>query len=161
MSRAATAASRLFLALVLLLLVFAQAVTLPGLAQDSVARFPDAASVRTPVLVLAISALACVQVAVVSGLTLLTLLRRQRTVDAVATRYAGICAGALAAAATLVLAVGIYVSSRTGSPLYVLCTAVAMVGAGLAQLMVVVRGRLLPPARRAAARRNAVLATPA
>lgn len=159
MPRTAATAWRVVLLLVFLLLVFAQAVTIPGLAQDFAGRFPEAAALKTPVMVLSISTVACVQVTVVCGLKLLTLLRQQRTFEAVATRYAGVCAGALAAAAALVMAVGVYVSSQTGSPLYVLCTVVAMVGAGLARLVVVVRGRLRHSALRQAALRNAVLTT--
>lgn len=62
-SRTVTAALHVLLLVLLLALVLVQAVVLPGFADDTALQFPEAAQLRTPVLVLAISTVGCVQIA--------------------------------------------------------------------------------------------------
>lgn len=142
MPRAAITALQVGLALVFLVLVVAQVVVLPGLAQDYAQQFPEAAFLRTPVLILGILTLACVQVALVCVGKLLTLVGQQRIFDAAAYRYVDVFIGAALVAAALVLGVGVYVSATFGSPAWVTCTLAALVGVGIALLMVVMRALL-------------------
>ena len=60
MSREVIAALRAVLVIVFLLLVLAQVVVLPGVAGDYAQRLPEAAFLRTPVVILAISTVAYV-----------------------------------------------------------------------------------------------------
>lgn len=142
MSRTAITALQVVLVVGFLLLLLAQVLVLPGLAEDYARRFPEAAFLRTPVLVLAISTLACGQVAVVCIGRLLAMVGEQRIFDPAAYRYVDVFIGASAAAGALVLVVGGYVSATAGGPLWLSCAVVAMVCAGTALLMVVMRALL-------------------
>lgn len=148
MSRAVIRALQIALGLAFLLLVLAQVVILPGLAEDSARRFPEAVFLRTPLLVLAVSTLICVQVAVVCVGKLLTMAGQQRILDPASYPYVDVCIGATVMATALVMGVGVFVSSTVGSPLWVSCTFLAVVGTGIARLMVVTRGRLRQATQR-------------
>ena len=66
----------------------------------------------------------------------------QRIFDPAAYRYVDVFIGATAAAGALVMGVGIYVSSTAGGPLWLSCAMGAMVCAGIALLMLVMRALL-------------------
>jgi len=147
-SRTVTAALQVLLLLLLLPLVLVQAVVLPGLADDMAGRFPEAAQLRTPVLVLAVSTVGCVQTAVLCVAKLLSMVGRDSCCHPAAYRYADVLIGATAAASALVMGIGVYVSATTGSPLWCSCAVVAVIGAGTALLMVAWRDRLAPAAEQ-------------
>ena len=142
MPRVAITTLQVGVAVLLLLLVLAQVWVLPSVAQDYARQYPEAAFLRTPVLVLAIGTVACVQLALLCVGKLLTLVSQERIFDAAADRYVDVFIGTTVVAAALVLGTGVYVSATAGSPAWVSSSLVALVGAGIALLMVVMRALL-------------------
>ncbi|MEJ5890003.1 DUF2975 domain-containing protein [Pseudokineococcus marinus] len=142
MSRPAGTALQVVLAVVVVLVLAVQVLVLPGLAADAARRYPEAASAQAPVLVLAVATLACVQVAAVCVMALLRLVAQSRIFDPAAYRYVDVFIGATATASALVLGTSSWVSATVGSPAWVSGVLLALVGAGVALLMVVMRALL-------------------
>lgn len=142
MSRPAGAVLQVVLALVLLLLLVVQVLVLPGYAASSVRRFPEASFLEVPLMVLGLAAVACVQVAVVCVMALLGRVDQERIFDSSAVRYVDVFITATALASALVLGAGVLVSATVGSPAWVLGALLALVGAGVALLMVQMRALL-------------------
>jgi len=142
MSRTAGSTLQGVLVLVLVLLLLVQVVVLPAHAADLARRHPGAASLEAPVLALAVTTVACVQVAVVCVMALLALVGQARIFDPAAYRYVDVFIGATAVASLLVLGTGVYVSATVGSPAALTGGLVALLGAGVALLMVVMRALL-------------------
>jgi len=142
MPRRAVPALQVALAALLLALLVGQVVVLPGAAADSAERFPEAAFLRWPVLLLAIATVACAQVAVVCVAKWLSSYSRQGDVEPALDRYVGVFVAAVATASGLVMVIGVYVSSTVGSPLWVSCALVSGLGAGLALLVTANADRL-------------------
>jgi hypothetical protein len=135
MPRRAVPALQVALAAVLLALLVGQAVVLPAAAADSAERFPEAAFLRWPVLVLAVGTLGCAQAAVVCIGRWLSAWRRQDDVDPALDRYVDVFVAAVATASGLVMLIGAGVSATVGSPLWLPCAVVALLGGGLALLV--------------------------
>lgn len=152
MSRAAGVLLQTVLAVGLLVLLLVQVLVLPAYAADSAQRFPEAAFLEVPVLVLVVAVVACVQVAVVCVMALLSLVGQERIFDPAAYRYVDVFIGATAAASVLVLGTGVLVSATAGSPAALTGAVVAVGGAGVTLLMVVMRALL----RQATAQRAAL-----
>ena len=149
MSRRALPALQVFLALIFLLLLVGQVAILPGAAEDSATRYPEAAFLKWPVLLLAIATLACAQVAVVCVGKWLPMVNRQGTFDPPDDRFITVFVAAVAAASGLVMVIGISVSATTGSPLWVSCTLVSLLGGGLAWVVTAKAGLLTALGRQA------------
>jgi hypothetical protein len=135
-------ALQVVLALIFLLLLVGQIAVLPGAAADTAERYPEAAFLRWPVLLLAIATLACVQVAVVCVGKWLPTVSRQGVLDSAADRFINVFVAAVAAASGLVMVIGVYVSATTGSPLWVSCALLSLLGGGLALLVMAKADRL-------------------
>ncbi|MEJ5946642.1 DUF2975 domain-containing protein [Pseudokineococcus basanitobsidens] len=130
------------LALALLLVLVVEALVLPSVAADLARQYPEAAFLGTPLLVLAVTTLVCVQVALVCVMALLGLVGQERIFDEAAYRYVDVFIGAATAASLLVLGTGVLVLVTVGSPAVWSASVVALVGAGVALLMVVMRALL-------------------
>jgi len=143
-----TAVLQVLLLVLLLALVLVQAVVLPGFAGDTAVQFPEAAQLRAPVLVLAIGTVGCVQTAVLCIGKLLSMVGRNGLCEPAAYRYTDVLIGATAAASALVMGTGVYVSATTGSPVWFVCTVLAVTGAGTTLLMVRWRDGLSPAAEQ-------------
>lgn len=148
MSRVTIRALRAGVVLAVLVLLLVQVVVLPASAQEGAQRYPEAAVVRAPVLVLAIGVLACVQVALVCAGELVVSAGQQRLARLRARGWAGGAVAAGGAGSVLVLVLGLYVSSTVGSPLYLVCGLVAALGAGATVAAARVRSHLPWPAQR-------------
>jgi len=142
MSRPAGTVLQAALALGLVLLLLTQVVVLPAQAADSARRFPEAAFLEVPLLVLAVAAVACVQVAAVCVMALLGLVGQGRIFDPAAYRYVDVFIGATVLASLLVLGASVCVSATVGSPAWVSGGLLALVGGGVALLMLVMRALL-------------------
>jgi hypothetical protein len=138
MARRAVPALQVVLAAVFLVLLVVQVVVLPEAAADSAERFPEAASLRWPVLLLAIATVACAQVAVVCIGTWLAGIGRPGGAD----RSVDVFIAAVATASGLVLVIGGCVSATVGSPLWAPCAVASLLGAGLALLVTANADRL-------------------
>lgn len=142
MSRPAGVVLQGVLALGLVLMLAVQVLVLPAFAADAARRYPEAAFLEVPLLVLAIATLACVQVAAVCVMALLRLVGQEKIFDPAAYRYVDVFIGATTVASVLVLGTSLYVSATVGSPAWVSGGLSALVGAGVALLMVVMRALL-------------------
>lgn len=142
MSRSAGTALKAVLAAALLALLLVQVLVLPQRAADTARQFPEAAYLQAPVLAVAIITVACVQVAVLCVMALLTLVGQERIFDPGAYRWVDAFIGSTALASLLVLGTGFYISATVGSPAWVSGVLVALVGAAVALLMVVMRALL-------------------
>ena len=142
MSRPANTALQVVLATALLALLLVQIVVLPTQAADTARQFPEAAYLQAPVLAVAIITVACVQIAVVCVMALLSLAGQERIFDPGAYRWVDAFIAATAAASLLVLATGSYISATVGSPAFVSGALIALVGAAVTLLMVVMRALL-------------------
>lgn len=142
MSRSAGTALQGVLAVALLALLLVQVFVLPERAADTARQFPEAAYLQAPVLTVAIITVACVQVAVLCVMALLSLVGQKRIFDPDAYRWVDAFIGATALASLLVLGTGFYISATVGSPAWVSGVLVALVGAAVTLLMVVMRALL-------------------
>jgi len=142
MSRPAGVVLQGVLALGLVLMLVVQVLVLPALAADAARRYPEAAFLEVPLLVLAIATLACVEVAAVCVTALLRLVGQDKIFDPAAYRYVDVFIGATTLASVLVLGASLYVSATVGFPAWVSGGLLALVGAGVALLMVVMRALL-------------------
>jgi len=142
MSRLAGAALQVVLALLLLVLLVLQVLVLPAYAEASAGRFPEAAFLQVPLLALGVAVVACVQVAVVCVMALLVRVDQERIFEPAAVRQVDVFIGSTAAAGVLVLVGGLVVSATVGSAAWVLGVLLALVGAGVALLMVQMRALL-------------------
>lgn len=142
MTRTVVLALQIALGLLLLLLMFAQVAVLPDAAADYARRYPEAASLRWPVLVLGVATVACVRVAVGCLAKWMSVVSRRVSFEPSVDRYVDSFVAAVGIASGLVMAIGIYVSATTGSPLWISCALVSLLGAGMALLVAANTDRL-------------------
>lgn len=125
-------------------LVITQVVALPALAAATAQSFPEVAPLRWPLLILAVAALACIEVVIVCTWRLLTMVRDDRIFSDHALVWVNGIVAAVAAAWLLDLAALVLLLTADGAgagPTLALLLAL-VVGAAVALLMVVLRALL-------------------
>ncbi|MFD6178777.1 MULTISPECIES: DUF2975 domain-containing protein [unclassified Isoptericola] len=135
---------RALLVAVFAAIVVTQVLALPSLAATTAQDHPEMASLRWPLLVLAVAALACVEVVIVCTWRLLTMVRDDRIFSDHALVWVNGIVAAVAAAWLLDLAaLVLLLAAGTGSAGPTLALLLALVvGAAVALLMVVLRALL-------------------
>lgn len=143
MSTVVHVALKSMLALLVLVTLAAQVFVLPEIAQSTANLYPDIAWLRLPMLVIAIVFVACVQVALIATWRLLTMVGRDRIFQDRAFVLVDVIIGAILVAIALMIAAVVLLSTvGLGGPATLYLIAIAVAGAALALLVVVMR-RLL------------------
>lgn len=139
-----TLALKALIVVLLVLLLASQFFLIPSVAATTAARNPDLAYLTIPGIIAAIAFLACVQIVLLCVWALLSLVRAERIFSTSAFRYVDIIIGTLIAAALLIAVSYVVISiARATSPSILLLAVLGVVvGAGLALLVVVMRGLL-------------------
>lgn len=133
----------LIIAMILLLLV-AQVLAVPQSAANTAERFPEAAYLVTPGIVISVLFILCVQIVLVCVWRMLSLVSDDRIFSEKAFRYVDIIIGTIIVAVVLiVVALVILTIAGTLPPsVGLLCVFGIVIGAGLALLVGVLRGLL-------------------
>jgi hypothetical protein len=142
MGKLAVLALRIVLAVVLAGSLFVQAVMVPLMAVDLNEDFgPDTAAVRIPVILIVLLGIVTFQITIVCTWRLLTMVRRGTVFSAAAFRYVDVIIGAAAAASLLTFALGVVLAPGEGvAPgVVLLIGGVAVVMAGIALVVLVMR----------------------
>lgn len=143
MSTVVHVALKSMLALLVLVTLAAQVFVLPEIAQSTANLYPDIAWLRLPMLVIAIVFVTCVQVALIATWRLLTMVGRDRIFQDRAFVLVDVIIGAILVAIALMIAAVVLLSTvGLGGPATLYLIAIAIAGAALALLVVVMR-RLL------------------
>ena len=142
MGKLAVLALRIVLAMVLAGSLVVQTVMLPLLAIDLKEDFnPDVAAIRVPVLVILVLGIVAFQVTAVCIWRLLTMVRRGTVFSSAAFRYVDVIIGAAAAASLLTFALGVVLApGEAAAPgIVLLIGGAAVVMAGIALVVLVMR----------------------
>lgn len=126
------------------LLLACQLFMVPGVARQSAENYADLGYLQTPGIIVAVLFLLCVQVVLVCVWRLLSMVRRAVIFSDDAFVWVDVILGAIVLA-TLLIAVSMatLASANVASPsVMLLCALGVVVGAGLALLIVVIRGLL-------------------
>lgn len=143
MSTVVHVALKSMLALLVLVTLAAQVFVLPEIAQSTANLYPDIAWLRLPMLVIAIVFVACVQVALIATWRLLTMVGRDRIFQDRAFVLVDVIIGAILVAIALMIAAVVLLSTvGLGGPATLYLIAIAIAGAALALLVVVMRSLL-------------------
>lgn len=139
-----TFALKALIVVLLGLLLVSQVVVVPAVARITAIRNPDVAQLEVPGIIGAVLFLLLVEVTLVCVWRLLSLVRAERIFSPDAFRYVDIILAALCAAGALILAsyVVIVLNRAVSLQLTLLATLGVVVSAGLALLVVVLRGLL-------------------
>ena len=142
MGKLTVLALRIVLAMVLAGSLFVQAVMVPLLATDLKEDFSsDVADVRAPIIVITVLGFVIIQVTAVCVWRLLTMVRRGTVFSRAAFRYVDVIIGAAAAGSLLMLALGVTLAPGEAVPpgMVLLVGGAAVVGAGIALVVLVMR----------------------
>jgi hypothetical protein len=142
MGKLTVLALRIVLAMVLAGSLFVQAVMVPLLATDLKEDFSsDVADVRAPIIVITVLGFVIIQVTAVCVWRLLTLVRRGTVFSRAAFRYVDVIIGAAAAGSLLTLALGVTLAPGEAVPpgMVLLIGGAAVVVAGIALVVLVMR----------------------
>lgn len=141
MGKLTVLALRIVLAMVLAGSLFVQAVMVPLLAVDLGDAGADLVRVRIPVIVIVILGIATIQVTVVCVWRLLTMVRRGTVFSHAAFRYVDIVIGAAAVASLLTFGLGVTLApgEAVAPGIVLLIGGVAVMAAGIALIVLVLR----------------------
>jgi hypothetical protein len=142
MGKLTVLALRIVLAMVLAGSLFVQAVMVPLLATDLQEDFSsDVADVRAPIIVITVLGFVIIQVTAVCAWRLLTMVRRGTVFSRAAFRYVDVIIGAAAAGSLLTLALGVTLAPGEAVPpgMVLLIGGAAVVVAGIALVVLVMR----------------------
>jgi hypothetical protein len=142
MGKLTVLALRIVLAMVLAGSLFVQAVMVPLLATDLKEDFSsDVADVRAPIIVITVLGFVIIQVTAVCVWRLLTMVRRGTVFSRAAFRYVDVIIGAAAAGSLLTLALGVTLAPGEAVPpgMVLLIGGAAVVVAGIALVVLVMR----------------------
>jgi hypothetical protein len=142
MGKLTVLALRIVLAMVLAGSLFVQAVMVPLLATDLKEDFSsDVADVRAPIIVITVLGFVIIQVTAVCVWRLLTMVRRGTVFSRAAFRYVDVIIGAAAAGSLLTLALGVTLAPGEAVPpgMVLLIGGAAVVVAGIALIVLVLR----------------------
>ncbi|MBP3044360.1 DUF2975 domain-containing protein [Arthrobacter jiangjiafuii] len=156
MTRDAIAELKLILAILFAAAVVAQTVILPWMAADIVAHFPEVQSLRQPILVLSVLAVACIEAALLCLWRLLTLAGLKRTSGRQFLRCLDALVVSLLAGAILMgsmLAMITEADQGTGGPIPPLVLLTGIGGCTVAALIVLAKRRQLTVAAERETRR--------
>lgn len=145
MNRSVISVLRLLLALVFLLLLLGQTFVIPSLAAESSIAFPEVAFLAAPYTFISISAIACVQLAVIATWVLLSMVQENSIFSERALRWVNTIIGSIVAATVLLVFAGLHMLFvvRVGGPGVFLGTCAAGIGgAAVVLLIIVMRGLL-------------------
>jgi Protein of unknown function (DUF2975) len=145
MNRAFVIALRVFLVIIFAIGIFGQTFVIPTIATSAAQQFPEFAYLQVPYSILAILAVACIQVAIVAVWMLLSMVRAEAIFSERAFRWVDVIIGSGIVASVLALGVEIHLLGFTGAggpgPFIVLTGGV--IGGVAAVLFVVVMRGLL------------------
>jgi len=139
-----TAALKALIAVMIGLLLACQVILIPGVAAATAERNPELAYLRVPGIIAAVLFLVCVQVVLVCVWRLLSLVRASRIFSPKAFIYVDVIIATLIGASLIIVISNVIIlSAEAGSPSILLVSVLGVVvGAGLALLVVVLRGLL-------------------
>lgn len=138
------AALKVLIAVLIALLIVCQALIIPVVAQQTALEYPELAHLRVPGIIITVAFLVCVQVALVCVWRLLTLVRAASIFSETSFAYVNVILGSVVAATILILGSFITLAAVNAVPptAAIMCIFGIVVGAGLALLIVVLRGLL-------------------
>ncbi|MBX3094031.1 MAG: DUF2975 domain-containing protein [Cryobacterium sp.] len=144
MHRATIVCLKALLVAMIALLLVCQLFVVPGVAREFADAYPDLGHLEGPGIVVAVLFLLCVQVVLVCVWRLLSMVRKSTIFSESAFLWVDVILGAIVVA-TVLIAVSMVTlaAANVASPsVMLLCALGVVVGAGLALLIVVIRGLL-------------------
>lgn len=141
MGRLTVLALRIVLAVILVGALFVQVVMVPLLAADLGESGPVLAGIRTPIVIITVLGIVTIQITVVCVWRLLTMVHQGTVFSAAAFRYVNTVIAAAAAASLLILGLAVTLAPGDAVPpgVVLLIGGVAVVGAGIALVVLVLR----------------------
>lgn len=144
MNRTAIVALKTLIVVMIVLVLACQAFVIPGAAEQAALATPEFAHLKVPGILIAIAFLLCVQLALACVWRLLSLVRASIIFSADAFKWVNGILGLVVAATVIIIGsfISLQVAGVASGPVNVICVLGVILGAGLALLVIVLRGLL-------------------